>query len=42
MLKAARAVDIDEIPDDRLLNVVAQDRAGWLEERIPDLFLLAE
>lgn len=42
MLKAARAVDIDEIPGDRLLNVVAQERAEWLEERIPDLFLLAE
>ena len=42
MLKAARAVDIDETPNDRLLNVVAQERAEWLEEQIPDLFLLAD
>lgn len=42
MLKAARAVDIDEMPNDRLLNVVAQQRAEWLEGQIPDLFLLAD
>jgi predicted anti-sigma-YlaC factor YlaD len=42
MLKAARAVDIDEMPNDRLLNVVAQERAEWLEGQIPDLFLLAD
>ena len=42
MLGAARAVDIDEMPSDRLLNVLAQERAEWLEEQIPDLFLLAD
>jgi hypothetical protein len=42
MLKAARAVDIDERPEDRLLNVVAQERAEWLEGQIPELFLLAD
>lgn len=42
MLKAARAVDVDEDPDGRLLNVIARERAAWLAERIPDLFLLAE
>jgi predicted anti-sigma-YlaC factor YlaD len=42
MLKAARAVDVDQTPNDRLLNVVAQERAEWLEERVPDLFLLAD
>lgn len=41
MLKAARAVDVDELPNDRLLNVVARDRAEWLNGRIADLFLLA-
>lgn len=42
MLKAARAVDIDEIPNDRLLNVVARERAEWLEGQIPELFLVTE
>jgi hypothetical protein len=42
MLKAARAVDIEKRPNDRLLNVVARDRAEWLHGQIPDLFLLVE
>lgn len=42
MLAAAEAVNIDENPDDRLLNVVAQQRAKWLEGRIQDLFLVVE
>ncbi|MBE9558076.1 MAG: hypothetical protein IMF08_14555 [Proteobacteria bacterium] len=42
MLKAARAVDIEKRPNDRLLNVVAQERAEWLEGQVPDLFLLAD
>ena len=42
MLRAARAVDVELEPNDRLLNVVAQERAEWLEGRIPDLFLVAE
>jgi hypothetical protein len=42
MLKAALAVDIDKEPDERMLNVVAQRRAEWLEGRIPDLFLVSE
>ena len=42
MLKAARAVDVDENPNDRLLNVVAQERAEWLEGQIPELFLVTE
>lgn len=42
MLKAARAVDVDEMPNDRLLNVVAQERAEWLESQIPELFLVTE
>lgn len=42
MLQSARAVDVDEEPNDRLLNVVAQERAEWLEGQIPELFLVAE
>lgn len=42
MLKAARAVDIEKRPNDRLLNVVARERAEWLQGQIPDLFLLVE
>lgn len=42
MLKAALAVDIDKEPEERMLNVVAQRRAKWLEGRIPELFLVAE
>ncbi len=42
MLAATRAVNLDEAPENRLLNVVAQQRADWLEERIPDLFLVSE
>lgn len=39
MLDQARAIDPDERPDTRLLNIIAQDRAEWLESQIPDLFL---
>lgn len=42
MLNAARAVDVDEKPNSRLLNVIAQERAEWLEGQIPELFLLAD
>lgn len=42
LLQAARAVDVDEEPNNRLLNTIAQERAEWLEQQIPDLFLLAE
>ncbi len=42
MLQSARAVDVDEEPNDRLLNIVAQERAEWLEGQIPELFLVAE
>ena len=39
MLKEARAIDPDEKPENRLLNVIAQERADWLETQIPELFL---
>lgn len=42
MLARAEAIDLDARPDLRLVNVIAQRRAKWLEEQIPDLFLVAE
>lgn len=42
MLNAAQAVDIDENPDDRLLNVVSKRRAEWLEDQVSGLFLASE
>lgn len=39
MLERARAIDPDERPETRLLNVIAQERAEWLETQIPELFL---
>ena len=39
-LAAAKAIDIDQEPKLRLVNVIAQDRAAWLESRIPELFLI--
>jgi predicted anti-sigma-YlaC factor YlaD len=39
MLKQARAIDPDEKPENRLLNIIAQERADWLETQIPELFL---
>ncbi len=42
MMELAMAVDPDETPDNRLVNVIAQRRATWLLERIEDLFLELE
>lgn len=39
LLAAALAVDPDDVPEFRLLNSIALKRAGWLERRIPELFL---
>lgn len=39
MLKHARAIDPDEKPENRLLNILAQERAEWLQSQIPELFL---
>ncbi len=38
MLEKARAVSIDEPSEDRLANIIAQNRARWLLETIDDLF----
>jgi predicted anti-sigma-YlaC factor YlaD len=42
LIAAALAVDPDKEPNLRLANIIAQRRALWLQERIPDLFLEAE
>lgn len=39
MLTRAGVIDPEANPESRLLNIIAQQRASWLEERIPDLFL---
>ncbi|MAG69887.1 MAG: TRAP transporter TatT component family protein [Vicinamibacterales bacterium] len=42
MMDLALAVDPDEDPDNRLVNLIAQRRATWLLDRIEDLFLELE
>lgn len=42
MIAKALALDLDQYPDQRLLNTVAQRRARWLEQRTEDLFLILE
>jgi|TARA_B100002003_G_scaffold233375_1_gene246166 predicted anti-sigma-YlaC factor YlaD len=42
LLAQAMAVDADEVPSLRLENTIAQDRAKWLEARIPALFVSVE
>lgn len=39
LLHRALAVDVDAAPADRLLNVIAQQRARWLLGRVDELFL---
>jgi predicted anti-sigma-YlaC factor YlaD len=39
LLEQALAVDVDKDPDQRLLNVIAQQRAQWLLENIDEFFL---
>jgi predicted anti-sigma-YlaC factor YlaD len=39
LLGRALAIDVDEYPQQRLLNVVAQRRARWLLDNIDELFL---
>jgi predicted anti-sigma-YlaC factor YlaD len=38
LLDKALAVDVDEIPGQRLSNILAQERAQWLRERVDELF----
>ncbi|MFQ5961384.1 MAG: TRAP transporter TatT component family protein [Candidatus Methylomirabilales bacterium] len=42
LIAATLAVDPDQVPDLRLANIIAQRRARWLQQRIPDLFVVAE
>ena len=42
LLAQAMAVDADEVPSLRLEKTIAQDRAKWLEARIPALFVSVE
>lgn len=42
MLKRARAIDPDDIPETRLLNIIARERAEWLKTQIPELFLVTQ
>jgi predicted anti-sigma-YlaC factor YlaD len=42
LLGQAQAVDIERAPQNRLVNVLAQRRAQWLQEHVADLFLDAE
>ncbi len=41
LIAAAKAVDVDREPELRLVNVMARERAIWLESRIGELFLVA-
>ncbi|MFQ5785841.1 MAG: TRAP transporter TatT component family protein [Alphaproteobacteria bacterium] len=41
LIGAALAIDPDRRPELRLVNTIAQQRARWLESRIPDLFVEA-
>ncbi len=42
LLDRARAIDPDDKPETRLLNIIAQERADWLESQIPELFLVTQ
>lgn len=39
LVTAALTVDPDEVPELRLVNTLARQRAMWLEIRVPDLFI---
>ncbi len=38
MLEKAEAVDVNLIPNQRLANILAQERAVWLKSRVDELF----
>jgi hypothetical protein len=42
LLQAAIAVDPNDAPEWRVVNTLAQRRARWLAERLPELFIEAE
>lgn len=42
LLEKALAVDVDAVPEYRLMNILAQQKAQWLLEHIEDFFLILE
>jgi len=38
LLERALSIDINENPSSRLANIIAQERAQWLMERVDELF----
>lgn len=42
LLQRALAVDVNAQPDNRLVNLIMQQRARWLESKREDLFLITE
>ena len=42
LLGKALAIDVDQEPRFRLLNILTQQRAGWLLEHVEDFFLIVE
>lgn len=41
LLKTALAIDVDKVPETRLMNVIMQDKAEWLLEHKEDFFIEA-
>ena len=39
LLDKAESVDPDQMPQFRLVNAIAQDRARWLRQRLPEIFV---
>jgi predicted anti-sigma-YlaC factor YlaD len=42
LLNKALAIDADAVPEYRLMNILAQERASWLLEHVEDFFLILE
>ncbi len=42
LLEKALAVDVDAVPEYRLMNILAQEKARWLLEHVEDFFLILE
>ena len=42
LLDKVLSFDVDAFPKDRLLNILAQQRARWLRGRVDELFLVGQ
>ncbi len=42
LLEKSLAVDVDAVPEYRLMNILAQEKARWLLEHVEDFFLIVE